>query len=107
MARRVTETAVATTGTVPTRVVKQPGKIARIYDATVGSSTDVIEDTMVSIAHGTSLLRGTMATMAIESKTELNNAKVDFAKSYVANKAELAEIGMSFDDINELLSVRY
>lgn len=103
---RVTETA-KQTGTVSTKPLKQPGRIARIYGATVDSAADVIEDTAAGVAHGTRLFRGAMAKLDIEAKEELMEAKVSYANSYVRNTQQLESIGMSFEKIDELLAVRY
>ena len=83
---------------------RRQGRVSRMVTTIADETTNMTEDIMSSMSTGTNLLKNMASEMLTDSKADLLEAKLNFARTHNAVTAELSTLGYTVADIDALLS---
>lgn len=91
---------------VPKAFVRKQGRISRVVTTIADETTNMTEDVLTSMSTGTAMIKNMAEEMNADSKSDLLEAKLNFARTHNAVTAELAGLGYTVADIDALLARR-
>ena len=83
---------------------RRQGRVSRMVTTIADETTNMTEDVMSSMSTGTNLLKNMASEMLTDSKADLLEAKLNFARTHSAVTAELSTLGYTVADIDALLA---
>jgi len=101
---KTTET--TSTSVTSTGFQRRQGRISRMVTTVADETTNITEDVMSSVSKGTGILKTMAEELSTDSKSDLLEAKLNFARTHHAVTAELNTLGYTVADIDSLLARR-